>query len=81
MSRRPSPSRVKLDDRAVWDHLNRLNISQNELVRRVGLTSGYLSQLITGKRRPSPQTRELLQQVLGGVSFDDIFVMEHDDGE
>ena len=81
MSGRPARSRVRLNDRAVWDRLNLLHLSQNELARRVGLTSGYLSQLINGRKHPSPRTRLRLQQVLGVTEFDDLFVMEHNDDQ
>lgn len=52
--------------------IGRLNISQNALARKLGLTSGFLSQLLTGKRLPSPDTRQRLQDALG-LSFDDLF--------
>ena len=76
MSRRLPASCVRLNPDAVWERLNRLNVSQNELARRVGITSGYLSQLMTGTRRPAPATRCRLQLELQAENFDDIFIME-----
>ena len=73
--RRPA-SRVRLKQRCVWDRLDQLNLSQNELARTVGITSGYLSQLMSGTRCPSAEMRQRLQDVLGIDSFDDLFILE-----
>ena len=69
--------RVRLRAEEVWELLNRLNLTQNELARRIGRSSGYLSQLINGERCPSAETRRRLMQVLGVSDFDDLFVMEN----
>ena len=66
---------ARLEPRAVWERLNRRNMTQNELARLAGISSGYLSQLITGKRRPGPETRRRLQQALA-AAFDALFVLE-----
>ncbi len=73
--RRPA-SRVRLKQRGVWDRLDQLNMSQNELARTAGITSGYLSQLMSGSRCPSAEMRQRLQEVLGIDSFDDLFILE-----
>ena len=73
--RRPA-SRVRLKQRCIWDRLDQLNISQNELARTVGITSGYLSQLMSGTRCPSAEMRQRLQNVLGIDSFEDLFILE-----
>jgi len=49
------------------------NISQNWFAFRVGTTSGYISQMMTGKRNPSPQMRKRILQVLKGYEFEDLF--------
>ena len=49
---RPARPRVKLNRDAVWALLDELGISQNELARRCGLSPGYLSLLMAGKRSP-----------------------------
>jgi len=49
------------------------NISQNWLAFRVGTTSGYISQMITGKRNPSPKMRKKILKVLKGYEFEDLF--------
>ena len=53
MSGKSPRLKVKLKAEAVWELLNRLNINQNDLARLAGITSGYLSLLMSGKRCPS----------------------------
>ena len=74
--KRPVRPRVILNRDAVWALLDQLGISQNELARRCGLSLGYLSLLMAGKRSPSPHTRRRLQQALGVSDFDDLFIWE-----
>ena len=42
-----------LDQQAVWDQMKVLNVSQNEVARRAGISSGHLSQIMNGQRSPS----------------------------
>ena len=79
MRRKQSLYRVRLKPEAVWERLNRLNITQNELARRIGRSSGYLSQLINGERCPLPETRRRLMEALGVSDFDVLFVLERAD--
>ena len=81
MKRKQAHYRVRLKAEAVWELLNRLNLSQNELARRIGRSSGYLSQLINGERCPSPETRRRLMQALGVSDFDSLFILEKLDEE
>jgi len=53
--------------------LARKNMSQNWLAFRTRTTSGYMSQMITGKRNPSPQMRQKILQVLKDCEFEDLF--------
>ncbi len=76
MKRRQPASRVKLDPHKVWELLNRLNMTQNELARLVGTSSSYLSQLMSGTRRPSAAFRKRLMDALGVTRFDDLFYLE-----
>ena len=76
MKRRQQSSRVVLNAVALWRLLDQRNISQNELARLVGTSSGYMSDLVSGKRSPSPPTRRRLQQALGVREFDDLFIWE-----
>lgn len=51
----------------------RMNRSQNHVARECELTSGYLSQLLTGKRHPGPDVRARLLDHLAPLGFDDLF--------
>ena len=73
---RRQPSRVRLDPQKVWALLNRLNMTQNELARLLDTSSSYLSQLMSGKRRPSAAFRKRMMNVLGVTGFDDLFYLE-----
>ena len=60
---------------AVWDRLNRLNMTQNDLADLLEISSGHLSRLINGRRCPSPLMRRRLMDVLGCSDFDELFVV------
>lgn len=49
-----------------------MDISQNELARRTGISGPYLSQLVNRRRNPSFQTAQRLLGSLG-ATFHDIF--------
>ena len=54
-SAKVSPAQcATVECQAVWDRMDLLGISQNELARRTGVGSSHLSQIMTGKSRPSP---------------------------
>ena len=78
MRRSPRAPRVWLNPVAVWELLDRLGISQNELARRCGFSPGHLwmlmNGLMNGKRSPSPHTRRSLMEVLGVDDFDLLFI-------
>ena len=74
--KRPARPRVILNRDAVWELLDELGISQNELARLCGLSPGYMSLLMAGKRSPSPRTRRRLMQALGVSEFEDLFIWE-----
>ena len=76
MNRRQPSTRVRLDPRKMWELMNRLNVSQNELARLVGTSSSYLSQLMSGHRCPSAAFRKKLMDALGVTDFDDLFYLE-----
>ena len=58
--------------------LARKNMSQNCFAMRLGVSSGYMSQLMTGVRNPSPPLREKILQALkmDENGFDEIFVLK-----
>ena len=78
MPGRRSTRKVLLRAEAVWNRLNRLNMSQNELARTLGISTGHLSRLINGRRCPSPRMRKLLMEALDCAEFDDLFVVVGD---
>ncbi len=73
---RPAGLRVRLRPEVVWQHLTRHNLSQNAFARRAGIDPGYFSQMMNGRRFPSPEMRARLMVALGISEFDDLFVME-----
>lgn len=75
---RNSRIKVKLRGEQVQMILARKNLSQNWLAQRIGTSSGYMSQLMNGKRCPSPQMRQTIQEVLKEPEFDKLFCMEGD---
>lgn len=52
--------------------VERENLSQNQLARLCGLSSGHMSQMLTGKRCPGPVARRCLMQALN-LTFDQLF--------
>ena len=79
MNLRPRPPRVKLKPEAVWEQISRRNMSQNDLARLAEISSGYLSQLICGRKSPSPEVRKRLQVALEISRFEELFVLEYAD--
>ena len=52
--------------------LIRNNFSQNSFAVEVGISSGYISQIITGVRNTGPDLRKKILEKLN-VKFDDLF--------
>ena len=75
MKRRRPPARVLLKAAAVWELLDQLDMSQNELARQCRITSGCLSHLMNGRRSPSPPIRRRLMEVLGVDDFHRLFIL------
>lgn len=72
----PVPPRVWLNPVAVWELLDQLDISQNQLARLAGISPGHLSLLMNGKRSPAPGVRRRLMKALGVDDFHVLFIME-----
>ena len=53
-----------VDQQVVWDRMNVHGISQNELARRAGISSGHLSQIVNGKASASAGVLRRLHGVL-----------------
>ena len=67
--------KVKLKRESLELNLARKNLSQNWLAKQVGISSGYMSQLLRGERCPSPEIRCKILQQFKDKKFDDFFVL------
>ena len=56
--------RASVDRETVWDRMDAHGVSQNEVARRAGVSSGYLSAVMAGKATPSPAVLQRLHGVL-----------------
>ncbi|MDE2934496.1 MAG: helix-turn-helix transcriptional regulator [Chloroflexota bacterium] len=76
MSRAKRAWNTRLRAEVVWEYLTRHNLSQNALARKLDIDPGYFSQMMNGRRYPSPEMRARLMLGLGITDFDDLFVKE-----
>ena len=58
--------------------LAKKNMSQNCFAYRLGVSSGYMSQLMLGSRNPSPKLRQkiLIALKLDESGFDEVFQLK-----
>ena len=68
--------RVRVNAKTLWGAIARQNMSQNEFAITLGVSSGYMSQLVCGTRSPSPKLRRKMLETLAPLTFDDLFVIE-----
>ena len=60
--RRCGPARPSdVGRQAVWERMHALRVSQNEVARRAGVSSGHLIQIMTGTRNPVARNAESVQ--------------------
>ena len=73
---------VLLKTKALWERLALLDRSQNWLARELGISKGYLSDLVNRGRAPSGRIRRRIQKALDVEDFRELFELEHpnDDG-
>lgn len=71
--------KVKLKPQTLLNLLARKNKSQNWLAVRLDISSGYMSQLIRGKRTPSPEMRERILKYFEQMTFDELFEIANSD--
>jgi putative transcriptional regulator len=71
--------RVKVKSRTIWDIIARQNLTQNELAGKIGISTGYMSQLVCGTRYPSPKLRRKLMELVPNLTFNDLFEIEEMD--
>jgi DNA-binding XRE family transcriptional regulator len=70
--------RVSLNRPAFELALTRSNLSQKELAHALGVSRALLSQVMCGKRDPSPMIRKRLLEYFTDCSFDDLFIIDGD---
>lgn len=70
--------KVRLNNQALQLAMARRNMSQNMLAARIGISSGYISQLMRGDRYASPRVRQKILDALNPLTFDDVFIIEED---
>jgi hypothetical protein len=68
--------KVYLNKKEIKKRLIRKNLSQNWLAFRLEITSGFMSQLMTGARHPSPKIRQRFMEHFSDCTFDDLFVIK-----
>lgn len=70
--------RVRIRTATVISRLARSGLTQADFAREVGVTSGFVSQLLAGVRHPGPATRERILDApcMKGFDFDDLFEVE-----
>ena len=77
--RRGARSAVRLDARSLWARLALLNRSQNWLAQEIGISSGYMSKLVTAGRAPSGRIRQRMLKALGFEDFHELFKLDEED--
>ena len=68
--------KARLDPDKAWERLHVLNMSQNELARRISRSPRFVSDLFHGRRYASGETRRRLMAVLQVNGFEDLFILE-----
>ena len=66
--------RPTVDPRTLWERMDALGLSQNEVARRVGISCSYLSQIMNGQRTPSGDVLRRLYEVLFRPSSEELVV-------
>jgi len=70
---------VVLRQRELERLLTKRNLSQNAFAERLGISSGYMSQLMRGSRYPSAELRAKILRSLRNSTFDDVFEIVEDE--
>lgn len=71
--------RVYLNTEAIKRKLIRSNLSQGYLAKKIGICTGYMSQLMDGSRHPSAKIRKRLMNIFSESSFDDLFIIKENE--
>jgi transcriptional regulator with XRE-family HTH domain len=62
--------RIRPEVRAL---LARRNVTQNRLARLCGITSGYMSQLLSGERFAGAKIRQRIMDAIPLAAFEELF--------
>jgi transcriptional regulator with XRE-family HTH domain len=73
--------KVKVNSKSLWDAVARQNLTQNEMAAKLGISTSYMSQIVSGTRYPSPALRRRMLDVLSPLDFDDLFIIEENGGD
>lgn len=65
--------KIRIRESTLRNVLLRKNLSQNWLAHRLGISTGYMSQLMSGRRSPSAELREQMLTQFVSMTFDDLF--------
>ena len=70
--------KVSLKPKVLKEKIARRNMTQNCFALELKISSGYMSQLFSGTRNPSPKLRRKILDApeLNEKNFDDIFKIE-----
>jgi len=71
--------KVKVKANDIERLLAKRNLSHNAFAERLGISSGYMSQLVRGERYPSAELRVKILRSLRNVTFDEIFEIMDDE--
>ena len=77
--RRGGQPLIRLDARSLWKRLALLNRSQNWLAQEIGISSGYMSKLVTAGRAPSGRIRHRMLKALGVEDFHELFRLDDEE--
>jgi len=70
--------KVTLKQTEVQRVLIKGHLPQNAFAERLGISSGYMSQLTRGRRYPSAEVRAKILHSLKNIAFDDLFEIVDD---
>ena len=71
--------KVCLDEKKIDEQIAKKNLWCKTFAGMVEISPSYLSQLINGKRSPSPELRQKFLKILQCEGFDDLFVIKDKD--
>ncbi len=68
--------KTTVNEMVLWDFMTKNNLSQKEMAGRLGVSPGYVSQILCGLRHPSPKLRRTMLEAMQPLTFSDLFTVE-----